>query len=100
MIFASTYGTTCVTTVVAIERTAFSAFTFVGARTSISTSGVKLRATWPGWTTAVDVTLPRSCAGRMPAARAAVVIAASLRTISLTVFGFVCRFWSCRRPPR
>ena len=92
------YGTTCVTTVFANELAAFSALTFVGPRTSIWTSGVKLRATCPGWTTAVDVTFPRSAPGCMPAAFAAALIAASLRTISLTVFGFVWRLWSCPPP--
>ena len=59
---------------------------------------MKLRATCPAWTTAVDVTFPRSCAG--PHVRGVcrgVLIAASLRTISLTVFGFVWRL--CSWPP-
>ena len=72
--------------------------TLVGARTAIWTSGVKLRATCPAWTTGVDVTFPRSPAGLMPAAAAAVLVAASLRRISLTVFGFVWRLWICPPP--
>jgi hypothetical protein len=72
--------------------------TLVGARTAIWTSGVKLRATWPAWTTGVDVTFPRSPAGLMPAAPAAALVAASLRMISLTVLGFVWRLWICPPP--
>ena len=82
----------------ASELAALSALTRVGARASISTSGVKFRATWPAWTTGVAVTFPRRPPGRMPAAVAARLMAASLRTISLTVFGFVWRLWSWPPP--
>ena len=74
-----------------VARSTFAGF---APCTESSIRGTTARAPAPVPTpTCAEVTFPRSCPGRIPAARAACLIADSERMISPTARGFVAKLW-------
>jgi hypothetical protein len=85
------------TTAAASALAARAALPGASSSTATSTSGVAPARAGVAVRVCVE-TVPRSCPGRTPAARAARRIAASERTISPTVSGCVARLWTGAPP--